>query len=305
MPLNVPDGLPAIDVLKEENIFIMPETKAAHQDIRPLRILVLNLMPVKETTETQLLRMLSNTPLQVEIQLIHIESHVSKNTSADHLDAFYKSFEEVRHSNYDGLIVTGAPIEHLDFEQVSYWKEIKEIFDWSLHHVTSTLFICWASQAALYHFYGVPKYALPAKVFGVFPHKVTDSKLPLVRGFDDEFNAPHSRHTEIRRSDVDKVPELQVVAESEEAGVHIVIAKNRRQIFVSGHFEYEQDTLKNEYLRDKQKGLRIAVPVNYFPGDNENKPPRVTWKSHASLFFSNWLNYYVYQETPFDLGQID
>jgi homoserine O-succinyltransferase/O-acetyltransferase len=305
MPLNVPDKLPAIEILKEENIFVMPEHQAIHQDIRPLKIVVLNLMPIKQTTETQLLRMLSNTPLQVEIEFLHIESHVSKNTSIEHLEAFYKRFDEIRDRKFDGMIITGAPVEHLEFEDVTYWNDIKEIFDWSIHHVTSTLFICWASQAALYHFYGIPKYKLKAKMFGVFPHKVLIPKFPLVRGFDDEFFAPHSRHTEIRRKDVEKVKELLILAESEEAGVHILASRTGRKVFVTGHFEYEALTLRDEYERDKSKGLSIELPKNYFPFDDPSQPPHVNWKSHASLFYSNWLNYYVYQETPFDLEKID
>jgi homoserine O-succinyltransferase len=305
MPLNVPDKLPAIEILKEENIFVMPEDQAIHQDIRPLKIVVLNLMPIKQTTETQLLRMLSNTPLQVEIELLHIESHVSKNTSIEHLETFYKGFEEIKNRKFDGMIITGAPVEHLEFEDVTYWNEIKEIFDWTIHHVTSTLFICWASQAALYHFYGIPKYKLSAKMFGVFPHKVLVPKFPLVRGFDDEFFSPHSRHTEIRRADIEKIDDLLILAESEEAGVHILATKTGRKVFVTGHFEYEALTLRDEYVRDIKKGLPIQVPKNYFPSNDPEIAPRVNWKSHASLFYSNWLNYYVYQETPFDLQKID
>ena len=305
MPINVPDKLPAIDVLKEENIFVMDESKAIHQDIRPLRIAILNLMPVKQTTETQLIRMLSNSPLQIEIELLHIASHISKNTSIEHLQAFYKGFEEIKKHKYDGLIITGAPIELLEFEEVSYWPEIQEIMDWSLKHVTSTLFICWAAQAGLYHFYNIPKYQLPAKMFGVFNHTVNNKNIPLVRGFDDTFMAPHSRNTEIRKSDIEKVPGLEVVAESEDAGVHIVMAKEGRQIFVTGHFEYDPHTLNTEYMRDVKKGLDIDLPKNYYPDNNPEKAPMVTWRSHANVFFSNWLNYYVYQLTPFDLEKID
>ena len=299
MPINVPDKLPAIEVLKEENIFVMDESQAIHQDIRPLKIAVLNLMPIKQTTETQLIRMLSNSPLQIEIELLHIATHISKNTSIEHLQAFYKGFEEIKKHKYDGLIITGAPIEHLEFEEVFYWKEIQEIMDWSLEHVTSTLFICWAAQAGLYHFFDIPKYPLPSKMFGVFNHIVNNSKVPLVRGFDDYFMAPHSRNTEIRKSDIVKIPGLEVIAESEVAGVHIVMAKEGRQIFVTGHFEYDPHTLKTEYDRDIIKGLDIDLPKNYFHENNPSNAPIVTWRSHANLFFSNWLNYYVYQLTPY------
>ena len=305
MPINVPDKLPAIEVLKQENIFVIDESRAAHQDIRPLRIGILNLMPVKETTETQLIRMLSNNPLQVEVELLHIASHESKNTSQEHLKAFYKGFEQIQNKKFDGMIITGAPIEHLEFEEVTYWKEIQEIMDWTAKHVTSTLFICWAAQAGLYHFYNIPKYKLPAKMFGVFSHKVMNPILPLVRGFDDVFMAPHSRHTEIRKSDIDKVKELDIVAESESAGVHIVMAKDGRQIFVTGHSEYDPFTLKAEYDRDIKKGLLVDIPKNYFVNNNPQNQPIVTWRSHANLFYSNWLNYYVYQITPFNIDTID
>jgi homoserine O-succinyltransferase/O-acetyltransferase len=305
MPINVPDKLPAIEVLKEENIFVMAESAATHQDIRPLKIAILNLMPIKQTTETQLIRMLSNNPLQIEIELIHISSHVSKNTSEEHLETFYKGFEEIKNQKFDGMIITGAPIEHLEFEDVTYWDAIKEIMEWTTHNVTSTLFICWAAQAGLYHFYNIPKYKLNEKMFGVFSHKVLHSKLPLVRGFDDIFMAPHSRHTEIRRSDIEKNHELEIVAESKEAGVHIVMSKDGRRIFVTGHFEYDPHTLKSEYIRDVKKGLKIDLPKNYFKENNPEKAPLVTWRSHANLFYSNWLNYYVYQMTPFNIESID
>jgi homoserine O-succinyltransferase len=304
MPLNVPDKLPAIDVLKQENIFVIDESKAAHQDIRPLKIAILNLMPVKETTETQLIRMLSNSPLQVELELVHISSHVSKNTSPEHLQSFYKGFEEIKHRKFDGMIITGAPIEHLDFEDVLYWKEIQEIMDWTTHHVTSTLFICWAAQAGMYHFYNVPKYMLEAKMFGIFPHKVNNPLLPLVRGFDDVFMVPHSRHTEVRREDIEKINDLEIVAESAEAGVNIVMDRNGRRIFVTGHSEYDPETLRNEYERDVNKGMLIDVPKNYFKDNDPDKPPRVTWRGHANLFYTNWLNYYVYQETPYNIENI-
>jgi len=305
MPINVPDKLPAIEVLKQENIFVIDESRAAHQDIRPLRIGILNLMPVKETTETQLIRMLSNNPLQVEIELLHIASHESKNTSQEHLKAFYKGFEHIKDKKFDGMIITGAPIEHLEFEEVTYWKEIQEIMNWTAKNVTSTLFICWAAQAGLYHFYNIPKYKLPAKMFGVFSHKVKNPILPLVRGFDDIFMAPHSRHTEVRRSDIEKISELQIVAESESAGVHIVMAKEGRQIFVTGHSEYDPFTLKAEYDRDIKKGLSVDIPKNYFVNNNPKNQPIVTWRSHANLFYSNWLNYYVYQITPFNIDTIE
>jgi homoserine O-succinyltransferase len=305
MPINVPDKLPAIEVLKEENIFVIDETRAKHQDIRPLKIAILNLMPVKQTTETQLIRMLANSPLQVEIELIHIASHVSKNTSQEHLKAFYKGFNKIKGKKYDGFIITGAPIEHLEFEDVKYWKEIQEIMDWSLHHVTSTLFICWAAQAGLYHFYNIPKYKLPAKMFGIFEHKVLSPTIPLVRGFDDLFMAPHSRHTEVKEEDILKVKELEIVAKSEKAGVHVAMAHNGRQIFVTGHFEYDPHTLKAEYMRDINKGMDINVPHNYFKDNDPSKAPLVTWRGHANLFFTNWLNYYVYQLTPYDIENID
>jgi len=305
MPINVPDKLPAIKILREENIFVMDESRAMHQDIRPLKIVILNLMPIKQTTETQLVRMLSNNPLQIELELLHISSHVSKNTHEDHLNEFYKSFDEIKQHKFDGMIITGAPIEHLEFEEVTYWNDIKEIMDWTTHHVTSTLFICWAAQAGLYHFYNIPKYKLPSKMFGVFKHKVHNPTLPLVRGFDDVFMAPHSRHTEIKRADIDKVREIEIVAESDEAGVHIVLANEGKRIFVTGHFEYDPHTLKTEYYRDINKGLDIDIPKNYFPGNDPGNPPLVTWRGHANLFFSNWLNYYVYQITPYNIETID
>jgi homoserine O-succinyltransferase len=305
MPINVPDKLPAIEILKEENIFVMDESMAVHQDIRPLKIAVLNLMPVKQTTETQLIRMLSNNPLQIELELLHIASHISKNTSEEHLKTFYKEFNDIKNQKFDGMIITGAPIEHLEFEDVNYWDEIKEIMDWTTHHVTSTLFICWAAQAGLYHFYNIPKYTMPEKMFGVFKHKILNAKLPLVRGFDDTFMAPHSRHTEIKRTDIDKVSGLEIVAESPDAGVYIVMAGNGRRIFITGHSEYDPNTLKTEYDRDVQKGLKIKIPENYFLNDDPKKPPIVTWRSHANLLYSNWLNYYVYQITPFNLDKIE
>jgi len=301
MPINIPDKLPAREILENENIFVMTHERAIHQDIRPLKIVILNLMPIKETTEVHLLRLLSNTPLQIEIELLRIKNHVSKNTSSSHLDAFYKTWEDINHHDYDGMIITGAPIEKLDFEEVSYWDEIKEIMDWSREHVTSTLFICWASQAALFHFYGVPKYPLDKKMFGVFSHYRLDPHIPILRGFDDRFMAPHSRHTEVRRTDIEKIKELEILAESEEAGIYMVGTKDGKQIFVTGHSEYDPDTLKEEFLRDLSKGEEIHLPKNYFLDNDPEKGPVVKWRSHANLLFSNWLNYYVYQLTPFEL----
>jgi homoserine O-succinyltransferase/O-acetyltransferase len=305
MPLNIPDQLPAIEILQEENIFVMRETAAIHQDIRPLRIVILNLMPVKTTTETHILRLLSNSPLQVEVTLLHTHDHISKNTSIDHLKSFYKTFKQIRNQKFDGMIITGAPIEHLDFEEVDYWGELMEIMDWTVHHVTSTMFICWGAQAGLYHFYNVPKYPLPKKMFGVFTHQVNNPKIPLVRGFDEEFLAPHSRHTEVRRSDIEKIQELIMVSESAEAGVYMVMTRGGRQIFITGHSEYDPNTLKDEYERDIRKGLPIEVPVNYYPGDDPSNPPMARWKSHANLLYYNWLNYYVYQITPYNINEIE
>ncbi|MDP4207909.1 MAG: homoserine O-succinyltransferase [Bacteroidota bacterium] len=304
MPLNVPDNLPAIDILKEENIFVMDETRATQQDIRPLKLIILNLMPIKIITETHLLRTLANSPLQIEISFLNIESHVSKNTPREHLETFYLSFKDIKDQKFDGMIITGAPVEHLNFEDVDYWDELKEIMDWSLHHVTSTLYICWAAQAGLYYHYQVPKYPTDKKVFGIFNHTVNNATVPLVRGFDDEFQVPHSRHTTINREDVLGVDDLEIISESDEAGVYIVSSKDGRQIFVTGHSEYEALTLKGEYERDLAKGLPIEVPKNYFPNDDPSQMPKITWRSHASLLFSNWLNYYVYQQTPFKLEDI-
>jgi homoserine O-succinyltransferase len=301
MPVNIPDNLPAADVLREENIFVMTESRALHQDIRPLRLLLLNLMPVKITTETHLLRMLSNTPLQVEITLINTLSHLSTHTPIEHLRTFYKTFEDVRHKRFDGLIITGAPVEMLEFEQVDYWDELTLIMDWATRNVTSTLYICWSAQAGLYHHYGIPKYLLPRKQFGVFPHTLNNLKAPIVRGFDDEFLAPHSRHTEVRREDIQKVPQLEIVAESALAGAYLIRDLSSRRIFVTGHSEYDAFTLRDEYERDRAKGMDILIPFNYFPGDDPAQTPRMRWKSHANLLFSNWLNYYVYQETPYDI----
>ncbi|NIK70145.1 MULTISPECIES: homoserine O-succinyltransferase [unclassified Paenibacillus] len=302
MPIKVPDSLPAKEILNNENIFVMDESTAFHQDIRPLRIAILNLMPTKETTETQLLRLIGNTPLQVEIVLLHPKTHTSKNTSHEHLESFYKTFDDIKDQYYDGLVITGAPVEHLNFEDVNYWEELKDIMDWSRRQVTSTFHICWASQAGLYHHYGVPKYELDKKIFGVFPHTTEKQNVNLLRGFDEMFFVPQSRHTEVRREDIEKIGDLEILSESEESGVYIVASKDGRQIFVSGHSEYDPLSLKYEYDRDKAKGLEIDLPKNYFPGDNPEKLPYSTWRSHANLLFSNWLNYYVYQQTPYDLG---
>ncbi len=305
MPLNLPDGLPAIELLREENIFVIDQTRAEHQDIRPLKIVILNLMPLKIATETDLLRLLSNTPLQIEIDFLQIEGHTAKNTPQDHLDAFYQTFSQIKEKKFDGMIITGAPVEHLPFEEVDYWDEICSIFDWAHKHVTSTMFICWASQAGLYHHYGIPKYPLDNKMFGVFDHHVTDRKLPLFRGFDDLYKAPHSRHTEIKASDFQDVPEVEVLSVSETAGVYLAIAEKGRQIFITGHPEYSLRTLDREYKRDVEKGLPINIPENYYPKNNPEERPILSWRSHANLLFSNWLNYYVYQETPYDIQNIE
>jgi len=304
MPLNLPDGLPAIDLLREENIFVIDQTRAEHQDIRPLKIVILNLMPLKIATETDLLRLLSNTPLQIEIDFLQIKGHTPKNTSQDHLNAFYQTFAEIKKKQFDGMIITGAPVEHLPFEEVDYWEEICDIFDWAHKHVTSTMFICWASQAGLYHHYGIPKYPLDQKMFGVFDHRVSNKKLPLFRGFDDLYRAPHSRHTELKASDFANCPDVQIISTSEQAGVYMAIAENGRQIFVTGHPEYSLRTLDKEYKRDVEKGLPIELPKNYYPGNDPRERPMLSWRSHANLLFMNWLNYYVYQETPFDLKDI-
>ncbi|MDD4190483.1 MAG: homoserine O-succinyltransferase [Mangrovibacterium sp.] len=304
MPLNIPDKLPAIDILQSENIFVMNETRAVHQDIRPLRIVILNLMPIKITTETDLLRLLSNTPLQVEIDFLKIKNHQHRHTPAEHMKAFYKTFDQIRHKKYDGMIITGAPVEHLPFEEVTYWEEMKKIMDWSVTHATSTLFICWASQAGLYHFYGIPKYPLEKKISGIFKHTISDNKLPIFRGFDDEYHVPHSRYTEIKAEDIVKVPELEIISFSEESGVNMVLAKNGRQFFITGHHEYSKETLDTEYRRDLAKKLPIEVPRNYYPDNNPANPPVMKWRSAANLLFSNWLNYYVYQETPYNLDEI-
>lgn len=302
MPIKIPDTLPAKEVLEGENIFVMDESSAYKQDIRPLRIAILNLMPTKETTETQLLRLVGNTPIQVDVVLVHPKSHTSKNTSQEYLDLFYKTFDEIRHRRFDGMIITGAPVEQLDFEDVNYWEEIQEIFEWTKTNVTSTMHICWASQAGLYHHFDVPKVPLAEKCFGVFPHTVSKPHVPLLRGFDEVFNVPHSRHTEVRREDIEKNDKLDILAESEEAGVFLVATKDGKQIFATGHAEYDPFSLKWEYDRDAAKGMDIALPKYYYPNDDPSRIPPATWRAHANLLFSNWLNYYVYQETPYDIG---
>ena len=302
MPLNLPDKLPAINLLKEENIFVIDNSRANAQDIRPLKIVVLNLMPLKITTETDLIRLLSNSPLQIEVSFMKLKSHTSKNTPIEHMKAFYRDFASMREERFDGMIITGAPVEHLEFEDVNYWSEITEIFDWTRTHVMSTMYICWAAQAGLYYHYGIPKYPLEKKMFGIFEHHVTEgfSHLPIFRGFDDVFYVPHSRHTEVRREDIDKCKDLQVVSESDESGVHIVMARGGREIFVTGHSEYSPYTLDGEYRRDLGKGLPIDMPKNYYRNDDPEQGPLVRWRSTANLLFSNWLNYYVYQEVPYE-----
>jgi len=305
MPIKIPSGLPAREILQRENIFIMDEVRAVQQDIRPLRLAVLNLMPTKIVTETQIIRLLSNTPLQIELTLLKTATHVSQNTSEEHMQAFYRTFAEVKHEKFDGLIITGAPVENLDFDEVDYWDELCEIMDWSKKNVYSTLHICWAAQAGLWHHYGIPKYSLPAKMFGVFDHTTLQPNHPLLRGFDESFRAPHSRHTEIRREDVEKCGKVEILAESEEAGVYIVASKKRRLFYVTGHSEYDAGTLAAEYFRDVDKGLDIALPKHYFPGDDPTKEPKNMWRGHAHLLFSNWLNYFVYQSTPYDINKIE
>lgn len=303
MPIKIPDQLPAREILSSENIFVMSEQRAIHQDIRPLKIAILNLMPTKIVTETQLLRLLGNTALQVEITLLRTSSHRSRNTPEEHLVTFYQTFDQVRRQKFDALIITGAPVEHLPFEEVDYWPELQAIMDWSLHNVFSMLYICWGAQAALYHHFGIPKYPLAAKQFGVFPHRVMEKNVKLLRGFDDIFYLPHSRHTEVRRADIEKLPQLRILVESSEAGVCIVATQDGRQIFVTGHAEYDPLTLKKEYDRDVAAGLPIAIPANYYPENDPTRQPLVHWRGHAHLLFANWINYYVYQETPYDLSQ--
>ena len=301
MPIVIPESLPAFETLSEENIFIINEERSIHQDIRPLEIAIVNLMPTKIETETQLLRLLGNSPLQVNITLLKTNSYVSKNTSEDHLSSFYNVFDDIKDKRFDGMIITGAPIETLQFEDVDYWNELEKIMEFSKTNVTSTFHICWGAQAGLYYHYRINKYPLKKKMFGIYKHTLNNPKNKLFRGFDEVYNAPHSRYTEIKKEDIDKVDDLEILSESEEAGVYVVASKNVKQIFVTGHSEYDKNTLKKEYTRDKEKGLEIGVPINYFKNDDPNLEPIVTWKSHAHLIFSNWLNYCVYQETPFEL----
>lgn len=304
MPLRLPDRLPAIDILKGENIFVMDETRAHNQEIRPLRIVILNLMPLKITTETDLIRLLSNTPLQMDICFMKLQSHTPKNTPVEHMMMFYRSFEELSSQKFDGMIITGAPIENMDYEAVEYWEEIQTIFNWSRTHVTSTMFLCWGAMAGLYHFYGIPKYPLPKKMFGIFQQQTLNPALPIFRGFDDTFFMPQSRHTEVRKEDILAHKELEIIAESPESGVSIVMARGGREFFITGHLEYAPDTLDREYKRDKGKRDDVDVPVNYYMNNNPAKPPIVTWRAHANLFYSNWINYYVYQETPYNIDEI-
>lgn len=304
MPIKIPDDLPAFDILANENIFVMGENRAFHQDIRPLKIVILNLMPTKIITETQLLRLLGNTPLQVDIVLLQPKTHKSKNTPAEHLTQFYKTFDAIKDQKFDGMIITGAPVEHLDFEEVDYWEELTTIMEWNKHNVMSTLHICWGAQAALYYYYGIKKYPLNEKKFGIFSHTITKKNVRLTRGFDEIFYAPHSRHTEIRKEDIEKINELEILSESKEAGVYLLATKDGCKVFVTGHSEYDALTLKTEYERDIQRGFDIKVPKNYFPDDNPNNTPIMNWRGHANLLFSNWLNYCVYQETPYDVSKI-
>ena len=304
MPIKIPESLPARATLESENIFTITEHRAVTQDIRPLRILLLNLMPTKIVTETQLARLLGNSPLQIELELIKTTGHESRNTSREHMLSFYKTFDEVKHQHFDGMVITGAPVEQMPFEQVDYWQELCEIMEWSKTHVTSTFHICWGAQAGLYYHFGVKKLPLDKKLFGVFEHRVERRSSMLLRGFDDIFCVPHSRHTTIDRADIERVPELKILASSEEAGIYAVATDKGRQIFITGHSEYDADTLRLEYERDKNAGLPIDVPKNYFPGDDDTQPPRVTWRSHANLIYTNWLNYYVYQRTPYIIDDI-
>lgn len=305
MPIKIPNSLPARETLEGENIFVMTEYRAIHQDIRPLNLLILNLMPTKIATETQLLRKFSNTPLQIQVELLQTISHDAQNVDRSHLESFYTSYDQIKDKNYDGLVITGAPVENLDFETVDYWEELCQIMEWSKTHVHSTLHICWGAQAGLYYHYGIPKYALPQKLFGVFDHRVLKPSSPLFRGFDDRFYAPHSRHTEVLEEDIRKVPGLEVLAVSEEAGVFAVKTEDSRQFFLLGHLEYDRNTLAQEYWRDVDRGLDIQVPRHYFPNDDPNQTPIVRWRSAGQLIYTNWLNYYVYQTTPYDLTHLD
>ncbi|MCI9352504.1 MAG: homoserine O-succinyltransferase [Lawsonibacter sp.] len=304
MPIRIPDSLPARAILEQENIFVMTKYRAIHQDMRPLNLLILNLMPTKVVTETQLLRKLSNSPLQVQVELLKTASHISQNTDASHLCSFYTTFDQIRDRKFDGMIITGAPVENLDFADVDYWPELCQIMEWTKTHVHSTLHVCWGAQAGLYYHYGIPKYSLPKKLFGVFPHVALKKQSPLFRGFDDEFYIPHSRHTENHEEDIRKIPELELLSVSEEAGVFAVKSEDNRRFFITGHPEYDPDTLSREYFRDVEKGLSIQVPRHYFPGDDPSLAPVVRWRSAGQLFYTNWLNYYVYQTTPYDITQI-
>ena len=304
MPLRLPDKLPAIELLKHENIFVMDDSRAHMQDIRPLKIVILNLMPLKITTETDLIRLLSNTPLQLEVSFMKLKSHTPKNTPIEHMMMFYRDFASMRNEKYDGMIITGAPVEQLDFEDVTYWGEMTEIFSWARTHVTSTLYICWAAQAGLYYHYGIPKYPLQKKMFGIFPQHTLEPQLPIFRGFDDVFQMPHSRHTELRREDILKNPALTLIAESDECGVSMVMARGGREFFITGHLEYAPNTLDREYRRDKDVRDDVELPRHYYRNDNPEQRPMVTWRAHANLLYNNWINYYVYQETPYDINQI-
>lgn len=305
MPIKIPASLPANSVLQRENIFVMDEERADHQDIRPLKIAILNLMPKKVETETQMLRLLSNTPLQIDLELLQMRSHVSRNTDDDHLFRYYKTLDDVKGQRFDGLIITGAPVEQMPFEEVDYWSELCQVFEWSKTNVYSTFHICWGAQAGLYYHYGIPKYDLPEKMFGIFPHTVEQPFHQLLRGFDELFYVPHSRHTEVRAEDILKHPELEILTRSEESGVHIVADRSGRQFFVTGHSEYDRDTLAAEYFRDLEKGLPIHIPAHYFEDDDPKKSPKFIWRGHANLLFVNWLNYFVYQQTPFNLEEMD
>ena len=304
MPLRLPDRLPAIELLKQENIFVMDDSRAHMQDIRPLKIAILNLMPLKITTETDLIRLLSNTPLQLEISFMKLRSHTPKNTPIEHMMMFYRDFEQMRNEKYDGMIITGAPVETLDFEDVTYWDEMQDIFQWARTHVWSTMYICWAAQAGLYFHYGVPKYPLEKKMFGIFPQQMLEPQLPIFRGFDDLFMMPHSRHTELHRDDILARPELTLLAESKQSGVSMVMARGGREFFITGHLEYAPDTLDKEYRRDKDVRDDVELPLNYYRNDDPSQEPLVTWRAHANLLYSNWINYYVYQETPYDINAI-
>ena len=305
MPIKIPHNLPAVDILAKENIFVMDEQRALSQDIRPLKCVIVNLMPTKIETETQLLRLLSNTPLQIEITFLKMDSYVSKNISVEHMKNFYKTFDDIKDEKFDALIITGAPVETLPFEEVAYWKELERVMQWSTKSVFSTLHICWGAQAGLYYHYGISKYYLNKKIFGIFPVEIENTKTMLLRGFDEIFNMPHSRHTGIKEEDILKISELEILAKSDEAGVSIIRSRDKRKIFVTGHMEYDRLTLENEYKRDINSGKKIAVPFNYYPDDNPEKKPLYTWRSHANLFFTNWINYYVYQETPYDLDELE